>query len=379
MRILIDATCISDQMCGWERYSYNLMKEISLIDKENEYTVLLAKSDLSDSHEVFELGKRKNFLLKRVGFKSAGPMREFKFLFAGLSPDYDLFHCLGNYLPIFQNYRSVVTIHDLGYVGYSRFCGRVTSLKIIYMKYIFKKAFSKAKRIIADSRATKQEVIDILGIPEEKIGVIYLAAGLRPGSRPQTAASVLEKYSIKKPYFLHLGTNLPHKNLNGLIEAFAEFKKIHDRWDARLVIAGKQHPQYKQHLNKAGKLGISDRLIFTGFVPKEHIPPLYREAAAFLFLSFHEGFGLPILEAMECGTPVISSGVSSMPEVTADAAILVSPEKPREIAQGMFAILDSKELRRKYIEKGHERLKQFSWRKTAEETLKVYREVYRSE
>lgn len=372
MRILIDATCITDQMDGWARYSYNLMKQFSLIDKENEYTILLQKANLSDNHPIFKLNEMENFSLKRVGFGPVGPIREFKFLLARLSPDYDVFHCLGTYLPIFQNYKSVVTVHDLKYLRYPNLWGKGFHFKVAYMRSTLKKALSKAKRVIADSQDTKEDIVNFFGISEDKIKVIYLATDLKMKLASDSACSILEKYSINKPYFLYLGVNLLHKNLNGLIEAFAEFKEIYDKWNTKLLITGKQYSAYNTHLNKAKKVGIIDNIIFTGFVPDEHLPLLYQEAEAFLFPSFHEGFGLPILEAMECGTPVITSNVSAMPEVAGNAALLVDPNNPKEIAQKMFAIMDSEDLKREYIEKGYERVKKFSWGKTAQETLTVY-------
>jgi len=375
MRILIDATCITDQMDGWARYSYNLIKQFSLIGKENEYTVLLQKANLSNNHPIFELNEMETFSLKRVGFGPVGPVREFKFLLARLSPDYDVFHCLGTYLPIFQNYKSVVTVHDLKYLRYPSLWGKGFRFKVFYLKHTLKKALSKAKRIIADSQDTKEDIVNFLGISEDKIKVIYLATDLKLKLASDSACSILEKYSINKPYFLYLGVNLPHKNLSGLIDAFAEFKELYDRWNTELVITGKQYPAYNQYLNKAREVRIIDNIIFTGFVPNDHLPLLYREAEAFLFPSFHEGFGLPILEAMECGTPVITSNVSAMPEVAGDAALLVNPSNPKEIAEKMFAIMDSDDLKREYIEKGYERVKKFSWEKTAQETLRLYTEV----
>jgi glycosyltransferase involved in cell wall biosynthesis len=174
-----------------------------------------------------------------------------------------------------------------------------------------------------------------------------------------------------------VGEKRPHKNLEGLIKAFAIFKEKYDKWNTYLTIVGKRYSSYNEYMTLAESLGVAENLIFTGFIFDEYLKALYSEAEILLLVSFYEGFGIPILEAMECGTPVITSNVSSMPEVAGDAAILVNPYNIQEIVEKMNNIMNSNILKKQLIENGVKRVKQFSWETTARQTLEIYNEIYK--
>jgi len=247
------------------------------------------------------------------------------------------------------------------------------------LKYVMKKGAEKANKIIAVSKSTKNDLIQLLRINQDKISVIYEACNLARYSYDRNTISnsdILKKYSIRKPYFLYVGEKRPHKNLKGLIKAFAIYKEEHDYQDTSLVLTGKKYSTYYDYMSTAENLGIKNNLIFTGFVSEEDLRTIYSEAEILLLVSFYEGFGIPILEAMECGIPVITSKVSSMPEVAGEAALLVDPNNVIGIAETMRSITSSKKIRDELIEKGFKRVKQFSWEKTAGKTLEVYYEVY---
>lgn len=379
MKILIDAIGISKQTDGIGRYSLALLQALSQIDNKNKYTILVQNS-LKQTHPVFTLRSKPNFSLIKMNIPSVGPKKQigFPLILKSKHIHCDLLHSLNSELPIFYNGKSVVTIHDLKYIKYPHFLRDLSKLKSKYLKYVIRKSCQKATRVIADSESTKKDIINLFRIPEKKIKVIYLATDFRTFSfaNKRSNKEILKQYSIKKPYFLYIGVKRPHKNLEGLIESFVEFKQKYDKWDTKLVIAGKKYSNYKDYLIKAKQLNIDNEIFFLGFVPDENLKALYSEAEIFLLVSFYEGFGMPILEAMECGTSVITSNISSMSEVAGDAALLIDPYNPQEIAEKMNNIVSNKDLRRKLIEKGFKRVKEFSWKKTARRTLGVYEEIY---
>lgn len=378
MKILIDATGIVNETTGAGQYSLQLLKALSEIDNENEYFVVLQKS-LSEKHPIFTLATKSNFSLIRANIPAVGPKKQISFLSFLWSTriQCDLLHGLNSELPLFCNINSIVTIHDLVYLKYPEFLKGLAKLKSKYLECIIKKGAKKANKIIAVSESTKSDIINLLGIKANKIKVIYEASNFNLYAQKNGSNSkIIKKYSIKKPYILFVGEKRPHKNLEGLIKAFAIFKQKYDKWNTNLVITGKQYSNYKSYLMEIKELNVFNSVIFTGFISDEDLKTIYSEAEIFLLVSFYEGFGIPILEAMECGTPVITSDVSSMPEVAGGAALLVNPHNPEEIAEKINSIMNSKGLKKQLIEKGYRRVKEFSWEKTAEQTLKIYKEVY---
>jgi len=185
--------------------------------------------------------------------------------------------------------------------------------------------------------------------------------------------SRLRGIGIDYPYILYLGTLEPRKNVERLIEAFIQLKK--KQINEKLLISGIKGWDYQSIFDKVASLGVEKEIIFSGFIPNELIPFLYNGASAFVYPSLYEGFGLPVLEAMACGVPVVTSNVSSLPEVAGDAAILINPYSVDELADGIWRILSDEELRNQCIEKGIERAKSFTWERCAMETMKAFNEV----
>ena len=381
MKILIDAFGIVDKTTGVGQYSLQLLSALSEIDNKNEYHINLSKK-LNDNHSVFNLKNKQNIFFIRDDVSAIGPKKQFYYykLLRRNRFKFDLFHSLNSELPLYGNIKSVVTFHDLKYIKYPYFLNKFSTIKSKYLKYTMKKGAEKANKIIAVSRSTKKDIIHLLGIEKDKIKVIYEASNLGIYSRKNDNilnSDILKKYSIQKPYFLYVGEKRPHKNLKGLIKAFAIFKEKYDIRNISLVLTGKEYSAYSRYITTAENLGVKDSLIFTGFIPGKYLKTIYSEAEVLLLISFYEGFGIPILEAMECGTPVITSNISSMPEVAGEAALLVNPNNIQEIAEKMNNIANSEILRKQLIESGYKRVKQFSWEKTARQTLKVYNEIYR--
>jgi len=379
MKILIDAFGIVNETTGVGQYSLQLLNALSEIDNKNEYHICLKKK-LNDNHPIFNIRDKQNFYFIRDNVSAIGPKKQFyfyKFLRRNRFK-FDLFHSLNSELPLYDNIKSVVTFHDLKYVKYPNFLNKFSVIKSGYLKYTMKKGAEKANKIIAVSRSTKKDIIHLLGIEKDKIVVIYEASNLSMYFQENVISNseILEKYSIQKPYFLYVGEKRPHKNLEGLIKAFAIYKKKYDSRNSSLVLTGKKYSTYHEYITTAENLGVKDSLIFTGFIPEKYLKTIYSEAEALLLISFYEGFGIPILEAMECGIPVITSNISSMPEVAGGSALLVDPNNIQEIVEKMNDIVNSRILRKQLIESGLKRVKQFSWILTARQTLKVYNEIY---
>ena len=228
--------------------------------------------------------------------------------------------------------------------------------------------------IITVSMKSKEDIVRFLPIDEEKVTVIPLAAGdaYHPLPEEQVAAA-LEKYKIHKPYILYVGSLESRKNLPRLLEAYAQLRHWSEQWV--LVIVGARRWKFAPIFETVQRFGLEPYVLFTGFVEEEDLPALYNGADLFVFPSLYEGFGLPVLEAMACGAPVVTSSTSSLPEVAGDAALLVDPYDIEEIAAAMRRVLEDEALGAELRAKGLARAKEFSWERTAGETIAIYEKV----
>jgi glycosyltransferase involved in cell wall biosynthesis len=233
-----------------------------------------------------------------------------------------------------------------------------------------------ADAVIAVSECTKRDAIRFYRIPEEKITVIYEGVNprFRPAS-PEAIAAVRARYGLPERFILYVGTIEPRKNLTTLLEAFHHLLAT---YDLRLVIVGKKGWLYERFFRRLRELGLENRVLFTGYVPDEDLPAIYSAADLFVFPSLYEGFGLPVLEAMACGTPVICSNTSSLPEVAGDAALLVDPTDARALTGAMEQVLTNERLWATLRAKGMERARGFTWEKAAYRTWEVYQQVISS-
>jgi glycosyltransferase involved in cell wall biosynthesis len=285
----------------------------------------------------------------------------------------DLLHSTAYTMPLVSNTKVVVTIHDLSCFVYPQ---HHTEANYQFVTRNVHQAARRASVIIADSQSTKREVMRFLHVPEEKIKVVYLAASetFNEKRSPESIAQIKSKYRIDKPYIFALGSVEPRKNLPSALIAFKallETKKI----DYQFVIAGGKGWKNEAFYRLLKKLSIDANLVMTGYVPEEDLPALYQGAEVFVYPSLYEGFGLPVLEAMASGTPVITSNTSSLPEVAGDAALLVNPLEVVEIYETMEALATRPELSRDLRAKGKIQSNTFSWEKSARKTLEAYRGV----
>jgi glycosyltransferase involved in cell wall biosynthesis len=373
MRIGIDARSVLKQRTGVGAYTYNLIQNLSQLDKENRY-VLFYSHHLNVRSSIPKI-ENPNFESRffRIPNKLLnlcwGTIKLPKINW--LVGKVDLYHSPNYNLNMLSRGKSVMTIHDLNFLAYPQF-----TLPSGRWHYAFKiKSYArKVDAIIADSFSTKNEIIKYLKIPEEKIQVIHLGCSpaFRPLAEGERSEETKEKFKIKGDYVLYVGTLEPRKNLRGLIQAYTQCKA---KKDFLLVLAGGKGWKYEHIFRLVDKLQLQDRVIFTGYVEEADLPGLYQCASLFVYPSFYEGFGLPPLEAMACGLPVIVSNTTSLPEVVRDAGIYVDPNDVEQIAFSIDTVLSDSELRRILIQRGLERAKLFSWEKTAKATLQLYEQV----
>lgn len=268
--------------------------------------------------------------------------------------------------PVSEKVRKVITFHDLSFVDFAH----AFSFKARLWHRLIrpKKEALEAAHLIAVSFFTKQRLVEEYGIPESRIAVTYEAAAdhLKPLSIPRSFDLVRRKYNLPERYFLCLSTLEPRKNIAGVIQAYLQWHQ-EVKSDVKLVIAGAKHPQIFARY----KLQHHPDVIMTGFVEEADKALLYQHALAFLYPSFYEGFGLPILEAMQCGAPVITSDCAGMAEVAGEAAVLVNPNDFHALKQALHKFYRDETARELYVQKGLQHVQKFSWKKTAAETYRI--------
>jgi glycosyltransferase involved in cell wall biosynthesis len=286
----------------------------------------------------------------------------------------DLVHYPFLYSPYFwwgTGIKRVVTIHGVARVALSGdLVDQLGSLQ--RARYI--PALSQCDAIITVSEASKRDIIEHYRVPPEKVHVVYNGVGeeFKPQSDCQ---QTLKKYRVTRPYILSVSTIKPKKNVVGTVRAFARLKR--HGWPHKLVLVGYTKKGYTAVSDAIRELGLAGEVIQTGFVDSRELPSFYAGADLLVFPSFHEGFGLPVIEAFASGCPVVTSAVGSLPEVAGEAAVYCAPDDEADISEKMHQVLSNDQLRKGLIERGLERAKQFSWGRCADRTIEVYEKVLR--
>lgn len=292
-----------------------------------------------------------------------------------LGQDIKVFFSPAHYIPRLCPVPAIVTIHDLSYFYYPH---EFLKKDLYQLKNWTKYSVEKAKRIIAVSKTTKKDLIKFYNTPEEKIEVIYNGYEKTSGKTSEVEedsdvtledGKTSEVKLSKGKYILYVGTLQPRKNIDTLINAFSQFKKIYPEF--KLFIVGKKGWLYNHIFKKVDELNLKKDVDFKGYIPDEDLSNLYLNAFCFVLPSLYEGFGIPILEAMSFDCPVISSFTSSLPEVGGDACLYFDPANPQELSEKLTQLLENRRLRNELIKKGRERIKSFSWKKCADDTLNI--------
>ncbi|UCF93737.1 MAG: glycosyltransferase family 4 protein [Desulfobacterales bacterium] len=286
-------------------------------------------------------------------------------------PGIHIFHATDNLLPLLSEVKSVFTLHDLAFRHHPE---THTCLNRLFLRTMMPWFLRKADTVVADSESTRRDALKFYKLKQSKIRVIY--PGVHPRFRPvhdlERLAAVRRRYALPARFLLFVGSIEPRKNLETLLEVFRNLRPD----EVRLVIAGERGWRYRTTLECLQSSDLRRKLILTGFVPDDDLPVLYSLAEAFVYPSLYEGFGLPVLEAMACGTPVITSNSSSLPEVASDAAIMVAPRDVRGWLRALDQIIQNSVLKAELRQRGLRRARGFSWESTACKMRKVYQEVY---
>ncbi len=273
--------------------------------------------------------------------------------------------------PIKPHDNYVLTVHDIIFKKFPQFLPKGT---VRHTNLFFNRNLTLADKIIADSESTKNDLVLEYKVPIDKITVIPVAADQIYHKLPEREIlKIKEKYALFNPFILYVGTIEPRKNITLILKAFAHCQKFLPEYN--LVIAGKKGWYYNEIYHTLSQLHIHEKVIFLGYIPLEDLPGLYNAADLFVYPSLYEGFGLPPLEAMQCGTPVITSNVSSLPEVVGKDGMMIDPLDKNGLSQMLIKILTDDEYYQYQKEYGKERSKLFSWKKTAEKTYATYKDV----
>ncbi|WP_435357027.1 glycosyltransferase family 4 protein [Emticicia sp. SJ17W-69] len=355
---------------GMDIVALELIRALQVIDSKNEYFVFV-KAD--EDHTC--LSETSNFHIIQV------PGGNYVFWEQVMLPIYakkygvDILHCTSNTAPMFLSMPLVLTLHDVIFM--EKTSGKNTSSNYqkfgnLYRKWLVPKIVGKCQQIVTISAVEQANISKVLGLNKDAIAVVHNGVSGRFGVKPsaETLNEVRNKLHLEEDFFLFLGNVEPRKNVGNTVKAFVLFAKINPK--VKLVITGLKQSFVEDILNEIGEIDYLKRFVLAGFVEENVLLTLYAEAKVFLYPSLREGFGLPILEAMAFGTPVVTSNISAMPEVAGDAAFLVNPYSVEEIATAMQTAYENEALRKEKITLGYLRPSMFTWEKTAQKMLNIY-------
>lgn len=360
---------------GVYQYVLNLIQGLAKVDRENEYRLFFPwfrachKASLATALELVPEG---NFTAHPLRFPLR-VWRTLRFPVEALVGRVDVYHGPVDYLPPSLFAKTVVTIHDLAYL---RTPQSLWPELVGWLGMVLPRAAQRADAIITVSEYCKADIVESLGVPEEKVVVTYhgVHERFRRLATEDIDQAILLKYGITRDYLLFVGTLQPNKNLETLIAAYYHLRQAY-RLQVALVIAGQKGWHYDGIYRKVQDLGLEQDVVFTGYVVDEDLPTLYNQAQLFVTAACFEGFGIPVIEAMACGVPVVASKAAALQEVVADAGLLAAPLSIPELTEAMARALTDTTLRQDMIARGYVRAQQFTWERTARQTLAVYKQL----
>jgi len=367
MRIGIDTRLSYHQPAGISRYTWHLLRAIAELNKDDEFVVFQHRRHLES------LIQQANFQRRTLYAPVHRSLEQFLLPIELMRYGLDLLHSTDFIPPLYSGIPSVITVHDLAFLHWPNF---LTKDSAAYYGQI-DRAVRHARHIIVPSQSTKQDLIGILGTPDNKVSIISEAPNpiFRPLPLEETRKAVTKQFGIPESYIFFISTIEPRKNVNGLLTAFRHLLDKYNVTDTGLVLAGGPGWLYDETMELVGKLNLEEKTFFLGRINDEGLHKLYVGARFHIHPAHYEGFGLPPLEAMACGTPTIVSNVSSLPEVVNDAALLVDPKDTEEIAVAMHRLLTDQDLYTELRDKGLKRADCFKWELAARSTLEVYQRV----
>lgn len=362
---------------GMDMVALELVKNLQLIDHENEY-VIFVKPDEDDQC----IPKADNFEIVALEGGSY-PFWEQRALPKAVK-EYgcDILHCTSNTAPLKSPVPLIVTLHDIIYLeSVSIFKKGGTwyqKLGNMYRRYVVPKVVDRSDKIITVSHFEKNRIKSFFGFPEDDKRLVAVYNGVSEHFKPIVDTKILqdvkEKYHLPDNFMFFLGNTDPKKNTKGVLKAFSDYLKAGHE-PIKLVMLDYDRVALNKLLLEIGDKNLIDHIHLTGYVINTDLPAIYSLCRLFLYPSLRESFGIPMLEAMRCGIPVVTSNTSSMPEVAGDAAFFVDPFKPEQITEAIILLLKDEKLRKEYIDKGLKRAEEFSWHSMAHDVLNLYREI----
>ncbi len=373
MRIAVDATAVRSLNHGVGTYVAGLLRNLVLIEPKNHYVAYMTPQAVENFRPLALPPER--IILSPV----AGPRplrliwEQIRLPYVAAGQHADLLWGCHNSLPRFGKSPQVVTIHDVGMLTLPHF---YPAAKTRYFRWAITHAVRQAEIVVAVSAFTKAELVSVLHVPESRVRVVHNGVGaqFRVIDDPARVSRVRKRYSLPPKFIFSLGVPEPKKNLARVIGAYAELKSRR-RDTPRLVLGGGRAYGWKNKDIYRLAQSMGDDIVLTDFVDPDDLPAVYSMAEVFVFPSLYEGFGLPPVEAMACGTPVVSSKAASLPEVLGEAALLVDPTRQEEIADAMQRVLEDSALRAGLQTRGLANAGRFSWRKAAQEMVSVFRDA----
>jgi glycosyltransferase involved in cell wall biosynthesis len=374
----IDTRFALNNRRGIGNYTLNLIQALAEIDKENQYILY---TDCLDSEKL--LPQNSNFITKKITPVNYLLWEQLTLPKQAIKDGVDILHCTANTAPAFldKNIKLIVTVHDVMYLKKRSLLAEskvmYQRLGRVYRSVVVSNTITNASKVISVSNYSKKDILHHFpNLKENFIETTYEAADstFRLLETNTALETVKNNFGLDKNYLLTLGGTDPRKNTKLVIQAFANLKH-QKKIDEKLVIVGISNWKKSQFYELVYSLKLENEILFTGFVTQEALICLYNSASIFLYPSLYEGFGIPPLEAMACGTPVITSNTTSIPEVVGDAALQINPTSQEELEAAVHKLLFDHALRNDFIQRGLTRSKQFSWRRMAEETLAIYKSI----
>jgi len=373
MRIGIEAQRIfRPKKHGMEVVALELARQLQQMDPTNEY-LLFARPDADRSC----LSETRNFKIKEITSFTYADWEQLKFPAAANKASLDILHCTCNTAPLSVKPPLITTIHDIIYLEKIDFKGTsYQNFGNLYRRYVVPRIARHSKMVITVSNFERDTILERLRLPEEKVRVVYNAVDQRFNNRypAQQVDAFRKKFGLPENFILFLGNTAPKKNTPNVIRAFAGYCR-QERDPMPLVVLDYDQALVGEQLARSGQQDCLKHFIFPGYIPSGEMPLMYNAATLFLYPSLRESFGLPILEAMGCGAPVITSNTSSMPEIAGDAALLVDPFQPDQLTGAIRQMLADSSLLATFRQKGIARAAEFTWKASAEQLLKIYQAV----
>ena len=363
---------------GMDMLALELIRNLQLIDHENEY-VIFVKPDEDD--QVIQ--ETPNFKIVKLNGGFYPFWEQIALPKAAALEGCDILHCTSNTAPIFCSIPVVDTLHDIIYMEHSYLKilqGTGTPYQKfgnVYRKLIVPRIVRKSRKIITVSHFEKNRIAEFFGMKgDSRLTTVYNGVGehFEPVTDRAELTRVKEKYNLPDRFFFFLGNTDPKKNTKGTLKAYADFVKQTNS-ETQLLMLDYDQNELKKILSEIGAPELIGRIHLTGYVVNTDLPAIYSQCGVFLYPSLRESFGIPILEAMGCGVPVITSNTSSMPEIAGDAALIIDPYKPEEITAAMIQLTTDNTLRVSNIKLGFEQAALFSWKAMAENVLKIYQGI----